>query len=102
MRGVLVGILVLAACGKDAAKQPDAGIDACVDVTACEVGDGCCPAGCSAATDGDCSTTCGNGTVEANETCDPQATCPDDCSGQICTTSTLIGSSENCNAKCVT
>jgi len=32
--------------------------------------DGCCPAGCNANTDGDCSAVCGNGVVEPGEECD--------------------------------
>lgn len=103
MRWVLVGIAALAACGKDSANQPDGGAQACLAVTACTGGDGCCPAGCSPSTDTDCSTTCGNGTLEANETCDPPDTCPTTCtSQQVCTAATLVGSSANCNAACAT
>ncbi len=40
-------------------------------ITTCSaVGDGCCPTGCTAATDPDCSSTCGDGVVQPNETCD--------------------------------
>src|SRR5688572_28396644 len=103
MRWVLVGILASAGCNKDAANQTDGGTEACLAVTACEGGDGCCPAGCGPDTDNDSSTTCGNGSVESTETCDPADTCPTSCSdGQACTTDTLIGSSANCNAKCAT
>lgn len=34
--------------------------------------DQCCPTGATAATDADCSATCGNGTVDPGEDCDPQ------------------------------
>jgi hypothetical protein len=103
MRWVLVGILASAGCGKDSAKQPDGGAFACIAVTACERDDGCCPAGCGPGTDNDCSTTCGNGSIESNETCDPADSCPTACSdGQACTADTLIGSSTNCNAQCAT
>ncbi|HEX5059098.1 MAG TPA: hypothetical protein VFV99_07045 [Kofleriaceae bacterium] len=102
MRWVLLGILALG-CGKETAKQTDGGTDdACLAVTACEGGDGCCPAGCSPADDNDCSTTCGNGTVEGNETCDPPESCPVACPAPICMAGTLIGSSANCNAACAT
>ncbi|HVV85096.1 MAG TPA: DUF4215 domain-containing protein [Kofleriaceae bacterium] len=39
-------------------------------ITALVTGDGCCPAGATLATDGDCSPVCGNGVVEPGETCD--------------------------------
>src|SRR6185503_4290090 len=48
-------------------------------IVSCESGDGCCPAGCNANNDGDCSTTCGNGVIEPGETCDPPGTCPTTC-----------------------
>jgi hypothetical protein len=48
-------------------------------ITSCAGGDGCCPAGCNQTTDGDCSASCGNGAVEAGETCDPPGTCPTSC-----------------------
>ena len=40
------------------------------DVTVCETGDGCCPSGCTFATDEDCPGICGNGVVETGEECD--------------------------------
>ena len=39
-------------------------------VGACAGGDGCCPPGCNANDDGDCSPVCGNGAVETGEVCD--------------------------------
>jgi len=41
-----------------------------VRTTSARAGDGCCPAGANANVDADCSHTCGNGTVEADEECD--------------------------------
>ena len=38
-------------------------------VTQCRDGDGCCPAGCNANNDGDCTRTCGNEVIEPGETC---------------------------------
>ena len=70
--------------------------------------DGCCPAGCTAATDADCSATCGNGVVEsqAGEVCDTAiasgpGACPTSCSnGQPCTSDYLV-SAGTCQARCV-
>ena len=70
-----------------------------VPITTCVNDDGCCPAGCGPATDNDCSTTCGNGTVENGETCD--GNCPTACNdGDVCTTDTLVGSAASCSAEC--
>jgi hypothetical protein len=63
--------------------------------------DGCCPAGCNANTDLDCSPTCGNGAVETGETCDPPSSCPTSCDdGNSCTTDQMTGSSAKCNVAC--
>ena len=71
-------------------------------IVSCESGDGCCPAGCNANNDADCSTTCGNGVIEPGETCDPPGTCPTTCNdGNACTVDTTTGSAENCNVACV-
>jgi hypothetical protein len=71
-------------------------IDACID------GDGCCPPGCDGV-DGDCVDLCGNGDIDADETCDPPATCPTDCpdDGDPCTTHLLNGAPETCDATCL-
>jgi hypothetical protein len=75
-------------------------------ISTCRSEDGCCPAGCSQETDGDCSSTCGNGTVDrdSGETCETNiavASCPTMCSdGDPCTRDLMIGSSENCNSEC--
>jgi hypothetical protein len=67
--------------------------------------DGCCPAGCNANSDADCSATCGNGVVELGETCDTkipagqQGACPLSCDdGAACTLDKLVGS--GCNVSC--
>lgn len=71
-------------------------------VTQCQNGDGCCPSGCDATSDNDCSASCGNGVLEPGETCDPPSSCPTACDDQnVCTTDTLEGSAANCNARCV-
>jgi hypothetical protein len=70
-------------------------------ITQCESADGCCPAGCTAINDRDCSSSCGNGQSEPGETCDPPSSCPASCNdGNACTIDTLTGSAANCNAAC--
>jgi hypothetical protein len=70
-------------------------------IVTCDPGDGCCPAGCNANTDADCSASCGNNEIEDGETCDPPATCPADCiDGQACTQDVMTGSPGNCNVVC--
>jgi hypothetical protein len=71
-------------------------------VTGCVAGDGCCPAGCAAVGDPDCSPTCGDNRVGAGETCDPPSTCPTACpdDGDPCTAEQLTGSAAGCNTAC--
>ena len=67
-------------------------IDTCID------NDQCCPQGCDALSDSDCSSTCGNGLLEPGETCDGDCEplqLINLCVSQICT-----GSAENCNLTC--
>jgi MYXO-CTERM domain-containing protein len=46
--------------------------------------------------------TCGDGVVDAGETCDPPSTCPTSCDdGDDCTTDTLTGGPEICNVTCI-
>ncbi len=73
-----------------------------VQVTACGGGDRCCPTGCGPDTDADCATTCGDGQVQAQETCDPASTCPTSCAsdGDPCTVDQLVGSATACSAAC--
>jgi hypothetical protein len=73
------------------------------DEKACDtaLSDGCCPAGCTAATDSDCSVNCGNGIIEMGETCDPQSSCPIGCTNRACTSFELQGTAGMCNARCV-
>jgi hypothetical protein len=76
-------------------------------VTRCALAsDGCCPTGCTAATDADCSATCGNGIVDFTESCDTAITvgspgaCPTACrDGMACTTDRLL-SAGTCQARC--
>ncbi len=76
-------------------------------ITTCAAGDGCCPFGCDAMSDSDCSTTCGDGKLDAGETCDtaimPGASggCPQTCDdGKACTHDTLLNAG-NCSAQCL-
>jgi hypothetical protein len=82
------------ACTRACAHQP---------ITGCIGGDGCCPAGCSSATDSDCAATCGDRTIGAGETCDPPTTCPTTCpdDGDACTVERLTGSAASCDASCL-
>jgi hypothetical protein len=74
-------------------------------IEVCADADQCCPVGCNAVDDGDCSASCGNGAVEpgAGETCemDSELPCPESCDdGDVCTEDLLSGSLANCNAAC--
>ncbi len=66
---------------------------------ACGAADGCCPAGCDASNDPECSNECGNGVVEDPEICD--GACPATCDdGNACTTDVMDGSPSTCDATC--
>ena len=76
-------------------------------ITACSSGDGCCPEGCVNATDSDCSKSCGDGTVDAPEKCEPMSKdrpCPrtaSDCGpAKECTQNVVTGSADQCSAEC--
>jgi hypothetical protein len=73
------------------------------EITAAADGDGCCPAGASIDTDHDCSPTCGNGTLERGETCDPPSSCPrsEACASKdACMAAHFTGSTALCSARC--
>ncbi len=71
-------------------------------ITGCVSDDGCCPQGCSGATDRDCDPSCGDGRIGAGETCDPPSTCPTSCpdDGDPCTRELLTGEAASCSAVC--
>jgi hypothetical protein len=72
--------------------------------TACASGDGCCPGGCDSTKDGDCPVVCGNGTVEAGETCDPVSQCNQRqaaCKSDRDNVRTPMGSPSTCTFACV-
>ncbi|MBL9006650.1 MAG: hypothetical protein JNJ46_20510 [Myxococcales bacterium] len=101
-RLTLAGILALCACQAGPTGGPDGPGNGCTtDITACAHSDGCCPAGCDASSDNDCSQSCGNGVLDKNETCDPQGSCPQTCSdADVCTADVMTGSAANCNVAC--
>jgi hypothetical protein len=48
-----------------------------------------------------CPASCGNGVIDAGETCDPPASCPSSCDdGDPCTLDYMTGSAAACNAAC--
>jgi hypothetical protein len=70
-------------------------------ISSCVSGDGCCPRDCQTRDDQDCSSTCGNGTVDANETCDGSTACPETCDdNDPCTLDFRTGSTDHCNVRC--
>jgi cysteine-rich repeat protein len=69
----------------------------------CRSGDGCCPDGCNTSNDNDCSGSCGDGHIDANETCESSGAmaCPTSCDdGDSCTTDVATGSRSSCNIRC--
>jgi hypothetical protein len=67
--------------------------------------DGCCPSTCNATNDADCMPMCGNGVVEAGETCDPPSACStqsDACANDDDHIRMRMGNVSTCTFKCVT
>lgn len=82
----------------------------CVVVEAsCGVSDQCCPTGCGADDDDDCSgdALCGNGLLEAGETCDPLipagsvGACECEQNTAACTQTQQLGSPATCDVQCI-
>lgn len=72
--------------------------------------DGCCPSGATHSQDIDCSSTCGDGTLDPGEACDNgiasgTGSCPANAAAcndsNPCTVDTLAGSAANCTAACM-
>lgn len=68
--------------------------------------DGCCPTGATPATDDDCAPGCGNGVVDAGETCDTAITsgagqCPTSCDDSMACTQNVLDNAGTCTAACV-
>jgi cysteine-rich repeat protein len=74
----------------------------CSDAPISEVGaaDACCPSGANATVDEDCKAACGNGIVEAGETCDPPESCSACETTDKCLERTSTGAAESCNSRC--
>jgi hypothetical protein len=71
--------------------------------TTCADGDSCCPPGCNANNDDDCSPVCGNGVREGAETCDPPSACQtqfDMCVSDASTIRTRMGTVATCTFVC--
>ncbi len=74
-------------------------------VTQAKSGDGCCPAGATSYTDSDCKASCGNGVLDAGETCDPgiakgqKGACQLKCDDKNACTKDYLGGTA-CNPKC--
>ncbi len=72
----------------------------------CQPGDGCCPSGCTVMNDSDCSSTCGNGTKEANEKCDTgiapgmAGACSFNCNDGLACTNDLLLNPGTCGSEC--
>ncbi len=96
------------ACTTDVLKNPGTCKASCAypAIVACKNGDGCCPGGCTAATDDDCSKNCGNGKVDDKETCDTgigagkPGSCPTDCDDANSCTTDMILNKATCAAQC--
>lgn len=74
-------------------------------ITTCEAGDDCCPDECNVDNDSDCSISCGDGVLSANEKCEPgsEKPCPTetDCiDDNPCTLDELLGNADRCTAEC--
>ncbi len=98
------------ACTTDQLGNPGTCSAACIInlITACTNGDGCCPSGCDASKDSDCSASCGNGVLEPKETCDTKiaagqpGACPTDatCDDKNACTLDAVLNKDTCNASC--
>jgi cysteine-rich repeat protein len=95
------------ACTTDTLANPGTCMAACshTTITMPKNGDGCCPAGATHATDTDCPASCGDGVVEAGETCDTAiktgaGSCPTTCNDGIACTKDALVSGGTCQAVC--
>jgi hypothetical protein len=77
-------------------------------IRGCVSNDGCCPTGCTRDLDSDCPIICGDGVVEADESCDRAITagapgaCTRSCDdGIACTLDIASGSVEGCTRTCI-
>ncbi len=75
-------------------------------ITAAVDGDSCCPDGADATTDDDCTSICGNGIVEPDESCDTEieagetGACPTACDDSMDCTSDALVMDGTCDAAC--
>lgn len=76
-----------------------------VDITQPMNNDGCCPPGATTGNDNDCAPGCGNGVVDAGETCDTAITagagrCPTTCTDGMACTQDVLANGGTCTAVC--
>jgi hypothetical protein len=99
----------LAPCNPRALNNSGCQAECVVLEMVCMNGDGCCSGNCTVRNDNDCSSSCGDGVIQAEfgETCEQESNTPCkkadvDCDDKDpCTADKLIGSAKNCNALCM-
>jgi cysteine-rich repeat protein len=70
-------------------------------IRSAQAGDGCCPEGADSSSDPDCAPSCGNGVIEAGETCDRGSEkCPACTVTDPCLTAVASGAADSCTADC--
>jgi hypothetical protein len=82
--------------------QGTACMAACAPMPITKIGakDGCCPPNANAMNDVDCKAKCGNGVIEANETCDPPGACAPCTASNACLAVKSTGSADTCDLRC--
>ena len=76
-----------------------------IPITKPQSGDGCCPPGATSQNDNDCNSSCGNGKLDPNESCDPgiksgPGSCNLNCNDNNACTKDYLGGSA-CNPRCL-
>ena len=97
----------LQACTTDLLVNAGSCTAACTStpITAAVNGDGCCPMGANSTNDSDCNALCGNGVLDASETCDTAiasgaGACPTTCTDNNACTTNVLSNAGTCAAQC--